>query len=354
MSKISMSDTYNVDHIQDDKKHMGKGCVGVIEFTIRDKNGQIIDQFFEKNIVKIFAKEMLAHRLPSSEIWDPTANGGAGGWVSTNIDPTDEYSARYILFGASFDVNGSPIENDPRYYQLDSAKGTYIPRRLGPGAEFHGELINAIPFSEPDRPLKRVEKISFDPTYQPAGLPLLQDDVRAMNNIVALETTLQLNEYNGSGSGSDFFVITEVALAGGKKIDSVGQCECPPRKLFLDGPVKCMANGSDVVNIISTETQVDLIKEGDQLEITGPGAQGTGDDIRLQQVSPFYMVLQKQIGGRDIQLDRVPVDSSNHPIIGPINVYRNTLKIFSHRLLKVPFRKSCDISIGVKWRIIFS
>jgi hypothetical protein len=327
------------------------GCQGFIEFITKDRNGKILDRWCERNIVRIFSKEQLAHLLPSTQVWDPTANSGAGGWIANKVNPDNEFSARYILFGASFDATGSPVDNDPRYYQKDTATGTYVPIRLGPGAEYNGELINAIPISEPNRPLKRVEKISFSPTYQPSGLPLLQDDVRAINNIVQLQTTLQLNEYNGFGTtGNDYFVITEVALAGGRTIDSVGTCELTPRKLFLEGPVNCQVEGSDTLSIPVSETQVDLIVEGDQVMIAAPD----GSVGPLNQVSPYYLVLSKAIGGRNIQLDRTPVDSSNNPIIGPVLVYRDTLRLFSARVLSVPFRKSCLFMIDIIWTIILN
>ena len=333
---------------------------GVIEFIIKDKNGRIVHQQMEPNIVKIFAKEMLSHRLPSSEIWDPEANTGTGGWIDSGIDPDEEFSARYILFGASFDENGVPLgTNDTRYYTLDSVTGTFIKNRLGPGAEFEGGLINGIPLAEPDRPLKRVENIDFEPTYQPAGTPLLEADVRAINNIVLLETTLELDEYNGFGlSSSDFFTITEVALAGGKRIETLGTCECTPRDLFLDGSsdgdaLLCSASGTDVISIDPSETEVDLVKEGDQIKIVAAGGTPATND-ELDQVNPFYLILSKQPGGRDIQLDRVPVDSTNTPITGSIGIFRDTLRIFSHRILDSPLKKSAVLEILTRWRIIFS
>jgi len=336
----------------DEHYPIGKGCHGVIEIIVKDRKGIVLDRWIEPNIVKIFGKEMLSHRIPSTEVWDPQANSGAGGWVANNIDPNNEFSARYILFGASFDATNIPVDNDPRYYQQDEATGTYVPKRLGPGAEYSGELINAIPIAEPYRPLKKVETIGFNPTYQPSGLPLLQDDVRAINNIVLLETTLRLDEYNGFGTtGNDYFVITEVALAGGRKIETVGSCELTPRRLFLEGPINCEANGSDMISIPVSESQVDLVKQGDQIMIVGPS--GSSGDT-LQQVSPYYLVLSKAVGGRDIQLDRTPVDSNNHPIVGPIMVFRDTLRIFSMRILSVPFRKSCNFEITCRWSLIYS
>jgi hypothetical protein len=357
--KIQIQDNVNLDCGKNDheplKPHQLKqGCMGVIEFIIHDKHGNIVARWEEPNIVKIFGKEMLAHRLPSKEIWDPQASSGAGAWVEHEIDPTEEFAARYILLGASFDEEGKPVDEDPRYYTKDPATGSLIPIRLGPGAEFNGSLINAIPISEPGRPLKRIEEITFVPTYQPAGIPLLQDDVRAMNNVVKLQTTIKLDEYNGFGlTDSDFFVLTEIALAGGKKFDNIGTCECDPRKLFLDTPVPCIAGGGDVVSINPSFTGVDDVKEGDQIKVTSP-EDTAGNTTDLDQVSPFYLILQKVLGGRDLVLDRTPVTSGNVPITGPVLVHRDTLRIFSHRILRVPIKKSADFEITCIWSIIFN
>lgn len=361
MSSTKLQESYRISPGQPEK-----GVRGVLEFTVRDRRGNVVKHWFEPNIVKIFAKEMLAHRLPTTERWDINANGGTGGWAATGIDPNEEFSARYIIFGASFDENGVPLDtNDTRYYTIDSVTQQPIPIRLGPGAEYEGGLINAIPITEPSRPLKRIERVSFQPTYQPAGSPLLQEDVRAMNNMVVLETTLRLDEYNGLGvTESDFFTITEIALIGGKKFDSVDACECTPRVLFLEGatgaasagtagdsaPYTATANGNDTITLDAI--YANSIREGDQIKIVG--ATDTAGESTIAQVTPFYLVISKAEGGRDCQLDRVPVDTNNQAIIGSIGVYRDTLRIFSHRILSAPLKKSSDFEILVSWRIIFS
>jgi hypothetical protein len=331
------------------------GTQGEIEFIVRDKNGTVLNRWFEQNIVKIFAKEMLSHRLPSTEVWDPDANA----WVNDARDADEEFAARYILFGASFDDNGLPLDtDDTRYYNTDPVTGSPVPVRLGPGADYEGGLINAIPLAEPMRPLKRVEDVSFQATYQPAGSPLVQDDVRALNNVVRMQTTLQLDEYNGIGmTDSDFFTITEVALAGGRKIDSIGSCELTPRELFLEGAsdgtaLNCVAAGTDVISIAGSESEVDLVKEGDQIKIVSADATVGGDGV--VQTNPYYMVLSKAVGGRDIQLDRTPVNTSNTPLTGSIGIFRDTLRVFSHRVLSAPVKKSSDFEIEVIWSIIFN
>ena len=334
---------------------------GEIEFIFRDKHHREISRHVEHNIVKIFAKEILAHQMPYSKIWDPEAGTGSGAWVDSEIDVLEEFAPKYILFGASFDENNIPLDvNDSRYYTQDSVTGLYVPNVLGVGAEYSGELINAIPFSEPARPIKRIENITFAATYQPSGTPLLQDDVRAMNNIVMLETTLRLDEYNGFGlTDSDFFTLTEVALAGGRVIDAGEACDLTPRECFLEGDegvsIPATANGTDVVTIDTdiTGDLIDLIKEGDQVKIVPQEGTAAAEDS-LDQISPFYLVVGKTAGGHDIQLDRVPVDSSNNPISGEIGLFRDTLRIFSHRILSTPVKKSNNFEIVVRWKIIFS
>lgn len=333
---------------------------GEIEFIFKDRNGVIIDRYVEHNIVKIFAKEILAHRMPFSKVWDPTGGTGTGAWVPSGIDPFEEFAPKYIILGASFDADHVPLDsNDPRYYIKDPVTGQYVPITLTPGADYQGELINAIPLSEPDRPIKRIEAINFIPTYQPAGTPLLQSDVRAMNNIVTLETTLHLDEYNGFGlTSSDFFTITEVALAGGKEIDVSNACNTTPRDCFLDGnpdntALLAHASGTSVITLDPSVVDVDLIKQGDQIKITDiTGSENATEP--LGQLNPFYLVISKLVGGRDIQLDRVPVDMSNVPIVGSVGVYRDTLRIFSHRVLSSPVKKSNNFEITIRWKIIFN
>lgn len=339
---------------------------GEIEFIYKDKLGRVIRTHREPNIVKIFAKEILSHRLPHSKVWDRTANSGTGAWVANDVDPNEEFSAKYMLFGASFDEDGVPLDtNDSRYYTVDPVTQVAVPNRLQPGAEYDGGLINAIPIAEPERPLKKIENVEFEPTYQPAGTPLLQDDVRPMNNIVLLETTLLQDEYNGfldgntgTSTGGGAFTITEVALAGGREISSVGSCECIPTELFLEGDsndvaLSATANGTDVISLDPSVTDVDKIKAGDQIKLVGSEATAGAED-NLDQVTPFYLVLAKTEGGRDIQLDRVPTDSNSNPITGSIGVFRDTLRIFSHRILSTPQKKTSDVEILVRWRIIFN
>lgn len=355
--KLTLQEQYGQ---QRTKRGVVKSYKGEIEFEFRDTAGRVIDRYREPNLVKIFAKEMLSHRLPYSKVWDPNATGGAGDWVAHSID-LDEFAAKYIVFGASFDDNGNPLDTaDTRFYTADSVVGGYIPITLGTGAEYDGGLINAVPISEPTRPLKRVERVYFESSYQPAGTPLLQADVRAMNNIVVLETTLLKSEYNGFGvTASDYFTLTEVALVGAAEVGSVGACECAPRDIFLIGDSStgqaflATASGGSSVSLDPSVTDVDAISEGDQIKIVETGTTAEEDAI-LNQLNPYYLVTSKVVGGHDLVLDRVPVDEDNNVITGQVGVLRDGFRIFSHRILQRPPRKSIDFEIVVRWRIIMN
>jgi hypothetical protein len=344
---------------------------GVIEFELRDRAGRLIRRWCEPNIVKIFAKEILSHRMFHSKVWDPNGGTGSGAWVASDVDPTGEFAAKYILLGASFDADGVPLDtNDPRFYTMDPITNKPVPVRLDVGADNDGGLINPIPLSDPTRPLKKIENIGFEASYQPSSVPLLQDDVRAMNNIVLLETTVRTDEYNGfvsgsSGSatsspGSDYFTITEVALAAGIEIDFLPRCEITPEELFLQGvggvlagnAIPATATGTDTITLDSDPS---VIKEGDQIKIVeAGGSAGEGSAGELGQVSPFYLVIAKQPSGSDVQLDRVPVNSSNVPLTGSVGVFRSTLRLFSHRILSTPVRKSNDVELLIRWRVIYA
>ena len=340
---ISLNETY------------GNIYAGKIEIIIKDIHGRVLEHICDHNIVKIGAKEILAHRLPYEKVWDPNASSGAGAWVASGLNAAD-YAPKYILFGASFDpVTHAALDTmDPRYYMIDPVTGLTVPITLGVGAEYEGGLINAIPISEPGRPLKRVEQIFYQPTYQPAGTPLMQNDVRAMNNIVVFETTLTKDEYNGFGmTDTDYFTITEVALAGGKELGVIGACECDPKSLFLQGrsdgtAITANASGTSAISIIDLD-YVDVIGQGDQIKIVGVDDTANGD---LPQINDHYLVISKLAGS--IELDRAPVDSNGNVIIGLIGIFRDSLRLFSQRILKVPFKKSADFMIIVRWSIIMN
>ncbi len=355
MTQISLPEQYGSRMTP---KGSVKSYAGELEFIVYDRAGRVVNSWREPNIVKIFAKEILSHRIPHSRVWDPTAGTGSGDWVTHNID-LEEFAAKYIVFGASFDAEGNPLDSaDDRYYIPDTVSGSSIPISLGTGAEYDGGLINPIPIAEPGRPLKRIERVYFEPSYQPAGTPLLQADVRAINNVVVLETTLRKEEYNGLGiTASDFFTLTEVALVGAEELGSVGACECDPRDIFLKGnagvPLLAHANGSATINLDASESLVDLVKEGDQIKIVLPGTTAAQDSI-LDQLNPYYLVINKALGGRDITLDRVPVDDANVALDGEVGVLRDGFRIFSHRVLKTPVKKSEDFEIVVRWRLIMN
>jgi len=349
---------YDMENVISLNESFGNIYAGKIEIIVKDKHGRVLEHVCDHNIVKIGAKEILAHRLPYEKIWDPNASSGAGDWVSSGLNAAD-YAPKYILFGASFDpVTLAALDTmDPRYYTTDPITGLTVPITLGVGAEYEGGLINAIPISDPGRPLKRVEQIFFQATYQPAGTPLMQDDVRAMNNIVVFETTLTKDEYNGFGlTDTDYFTITEVALAGGKELgnDDVGQCECDPKTLFLQGkpdgtPIGVNASGTSTVSVaVQDLSYSDVVGVGDQIKLVA------ADGSTLPQINDHYLVTSKLVGGSDIGLDRTPVDQNGDPIVGVVGIFRDSLRIFSHRILKTPFKKSADFMIVVRWSIIMN
>lgn len=333
---------------------------GEIEFEIRDRHGNVIRSHREPNLIKVFAKEMLAHRIAPTNVWDP-AGSGSGAFVPSGVDVNDEYSAKYIIFGASFDENGVPLgPADTRFYTQDTVTGTYIPVPLTPGATDSGGLINPILISEDGRPLKKVESVYFEPSYQPSSSPLIDEDVRAMNNILVVETTLQTDEYNGLGlTDSDTFTITEVALCGGREIGTAGTCECSPRDLFLEGSldgdaIAVTLNGNNTVTIDSADAaSASIVTEGSQIKIVGQG--DTIDSQQtLDQVSQYYLVTAKSTTGLEVTLDRTPVDSNEDVLTGSAGIFRDTLKIFSHRILSSAVSKSSSYEILVRWRVIFS
>lgn len=332
--------------------NVAKEYFGEIEIEYRDaKTHKIISTHREPNIVKIFAKEIMSHAVMYDKIWAPTGGTGTGAWVEN--DTFNDFKLKYMLFGASFDENGVPLDtNDPRYYERDEVTGLYRPIKLLPGADYDGGLINPISINEANgRPLKKIEKVYFEPTYQPAGTPLLQPDVRAINNVLVVETTLTENEYNGFGlSESDHFTITEVALCAGIEIAHVAECDVNPRNLFLEGPYSAVASGGDVVTL-SESTSANKIAKGDQVKLATVGT-GTGTGVD-GQVSPYYLVMDKVPSGLDITLDRTPMEGSS-VIAGDVELYRDSLRIFSHRILSTPAKKSSSFEITVRWRIYFT
>jgi len=332
-------------------ERVAKEYFGEIELEFRDsKTHEIIETRREPNIVKIFAKEVMSHSVMYEKIWAPSGGTGTGAWVEN--DTFNDFKLKYMLFGASFDQNGVPLDtNDPRYYERDEVTGLYRPIKLLPGADYDGSLINAIPIDEENnRPLKKIEKVYFEPTYQPAGTPLLQPDVRAINNVLVVETTLTENEYNGFGlTESDHFTITEVALSAGIEITHVAGCNINPRDLFLEGPYAATASGGDVVTL-NELTSIDKLVKGDQVKLVPTGTNTTGG---TDQVSPYYLIMDKMPSGSDITLDRTPMEGSS-VISGDVSLYRDTLRIFSHRILTTPAKKSNSFEITCRWRIYFT
>jgi hypothetical protein len=344
-----------------------KSYKGEVQIIVRDRAGNIVDTHSEKNAIKIFAKEMLAHRMHYSKVW----NHQSTSWESHNIDPLEEFAAKYILIGASFDDDtGEPLDvNDNRYYTYDSLNNVYVPVKPLLGADNQGDLVHPIPIAEPYRPLKKIEAIRYEASYQPSDSPLQDETVRAVNNVLVLETVLRTDEYNGFGTNpSDFFTITEVALAGGRPIDATGACECSPKVLFLEGvggdadsPILCTTNGGSTITIDNSVSPSDVarIKAGDQIYIVSTDSVGSSNASggvsfdELDQVQPYYLVVEKSETGRDIVLDRTPTNGSS-ALSGDIGIYRSSLRLFSQRILTKPFKKTVDFEITIRWLIYFS
>lgn len=334
---------------------------GEVELICKNRAGQVVNRVVEQNIIKIYAKEIISHRIVHNKVWDTSANSGAGAWVSSNVDENNDFAIKYFLFGASFDENGSPLDTaDTRFYTQDLVSNGYVPIRLGSGAEYSGGLINPVPISEPTRPLKKIERMYWEPSYQPAGSPFLDSDVRAINNVLVVETELGIDEYNGLGD-SNYLTITEIALAAGAELDDSGACECDPTQLFLEGvggsfPRAILVNLSETATVTidsSDSASVNVIKEGDIVKLVDMNDTAQ-DDVSLDQTSNYYLVITKAVGGSDITLDRVPTNSSGDPLTGQAGIFRDTLRIFSHRVLTAPVRKSENVSITARWRIFFS
>ncbi len=429
MSNPSLSDSF-------------KTLRGEIEILTKDVNGNVISSFRQPNLIKASAKEILA-KMVTNRIWNGVQ------WEDN--DTNEEFELKYFLFGASFDENYAALgSSDPRFYTVNQLTNAITPIQLSPGGDY---LINPIPLRESENlPLKRIESMTWEASYQPSDTPYLNSDVRPMNNVLVLGTTIKPFEYNGLDSNG-YFTITEIALASGKEIDSDAASEltgssrtiaqCLPEHVFLEGVGESSINqviGSISGNTFSIDPSVadpDSIKIGDKVlivqrsinaEITAPSSgnvisilpadaanllsyiggsvpvdgapaavdvggalnlikitainTGTGevtfvkqttlgqDELGglavsisdsifvenynlLDQTNPWYLVMSKQVGGRDVVLDRTPKDSDNVEVSGPAGIYRSTNRLFAHRILNAPVTKSSVYELEIKWRIIF-
>jgi len=361
------------------KDRIAKDLHGVVEIIVKDLNGNVVQHEKHNNIIKIFAKESLAHRLCPPRHWDPTAGTGSGAWVDNSFS-IEDFAARYIVFGASYDASGNPLDtNDARFYKIDPVTQAYVPKPLSPGALPYstgvdengnadpnwylksGDLINPIPISYPNRPLKAVERIYFESSYQPAGDPNLDPAVRPLNNTVVFETTLTKTEYNGFGNtASDYFTISEVSLVCAPEVEVATVCNCPPRDIFLLGHadgLPLQANiavaGSTVSLTETTAEYIDYIKVGDTIKIVSADSTAAANN-ELDQLNPFYLVMSKVSGGVDITVDRTIRNASSTPITGAVGVFKDEFRMFSHRILQTPVKKSSDFEVIVRWSINFA
>lgn len=338
-----------------------KNYRGEIEIIFKDKNGRVVKHIVQENLIKVFAKEILSKALPYSKIWNPTGGSGSGAWEDRTSELYDDFAPKYILLGASYDDAYEPLgKSDTRFYTYDNTTATYTAVTPEVGADNMGDLINPIPISEPTRPLKRIEAVSFSSSYQPSDTPLLDDTVRAMNNVVSFETTLTTSEYNGiGGSATAEFTITEVALAGGKELDtSIGACECAPHILFLEGTggvnddsIPATAFGTTALTLTGTVADINSIQIGDQIMIVAETSSTETYDT-LGQVNPYYLVVDKM--GASLTLDRTPTSATTGILSGSVGVYRSSLRLFSHRVLDEPVTKSSVYEIVLRWNIYMS
>jgi hypothetical protein len=118
------------------------------------------------------------------------------------------------------------------------------------------------------------------------------------------------------------------------------------------GPQDATATGTATITLGSVG-DLDVIKEGDQVKIVAQDSTAADDSI-LDQLNPYYLVINKALGGSDITLDRTPVTSAGVALTGDIGVFRDGFRIFSHRILSTPVKKSEDFEIVVRWRIILN
>ena len=341
--------------------NISQNTSGEIELLFKNKHGQIVDKKVFHNIIKIYMKDHIAHTLPYPYVWDPTGGTGSGDWVTNDVN-RDLFFPKYIIIGAAYDTStanyGAPLNtNDTDYYKTDPISGQKVPITLYSGDTYNG-LIKAIPINVSNNiPLKRIENISFDATYQPPGTPYLRSDVRAMYNIVSFKTTLTTSEYNGFGGSYTSFDICELALVSGPAFDSsVSDCDCDPHTLFM------MGDGGNYDTGASAVSPIDIsIVEGSNI-ITLANASNAnyiyeGDQIKListhSMISEYYLVMNKS--GATLTLDRVPKDDTNTNLpSGNYTMWVDRFRMLAHSILPQPFSKTSALEVDITWKIYFS
>jgi hypothetical protein len=118
--------------------------------------------------------------------------------------------------------------------------------------------------------------------------------------------------------------------------------------------ISVTTNGTATITVSAEDAAfVDVIKEGDQVKLVDAD-ETAQDSSSLDLVTPHYLAISKSVGGSDIVLDRAVVDSNGDALSGTIGVFRDTLRLFSHRILKTPFKKSSDFEIVVRWSVIMN
>lgn len=329
-------------HILD--RHPTTNTHGTIQIITKNKHGQTIKTHTQTNTLKTHLKETLTHQIQPNNLWNPNANNGTGAW-QPNTTKLDRTTPRYIILGASYDTNGNPIQNDPRYYTTNNQNQT-TPIKITPGNTHPNLLINPIPINTPNRPLKKIQNIYLTNTYQPAGTPTLQTDTQALNTTITFETTLQTEEYNGiTGIGQDHFTITEIGIATGPEEYTTNPteavCEKLPHELFQNTYNVNLTGTATVV--IDTTTDTTTLHQGDQVQITDP----TG----TTQLNNYYLIIHKTPGGHDITLDRIPTDTNGNPITGATTLIQNNMQIIAHRILTYPQTKNINTELTIRWSL---
>jgi hypothetical protein len=134
-------------------------------------------------------------------------------------------------------------------------------------------------------------------------------------------------------------------------------CNCPPRDIFLLGHtdgLPLQANiavaGSTVSLTETTGEYINYIKVGDTIKIVASDSTAA-ENNELDQLNPFYLVMSKVNGGVDITVDRTIRTANNTPITGAVGVFKDEFRMFSHRILQTPVKKSSDFEVIVRWSI---
>lgn len=304
----------------------GKMAEGRLTMRIRNTITGEESTISDNNIIKVAAKEVMAINLAPPRVWDPNEQE----WVDNSL--SDDMSVRYMWFG------------------------TGSTSMLSSSFNYDGSLQEPILISTLT-PLKRIESVYLNNSYQPSGNPYNHDDVRAILNEIVFETVMKADEYNElpDTSGSDV-ILAEAGLVAARELPVDDDCGCAPDILFLgtenDGTaIPITFSGSEVVTINVSSSKHTTIKAGDQIKIVASGTLKTDMHDVIEQHNPYYTVVEKLTNGRDLLLDRIPRNADNDILTGSAGIFR-----VGHRLIcykKIPvFRKSFPLEITFSWAFL--